>query len=377
MLKIKHIWLDGNDLIVALANLRLKSAWCPWNNCLGPCYGIAVVQDVFSGPASRLDDLFKDGYIDYQDSNVTFIPTPKSFSNLLILDDFFVTSNKKGIHIYDRRTGEDVTPDSLANEPKHIGISTVLDRPIKGYCNDAFYLGKQFYKEHIVENNWVRPFHSQREKLRWTLDWFHIETGHPKNLVTRHCKTSTHRVDKNMVVPWEDSSLVYPALVHEASGFWVEMLDYADAINGVAKPKVTAKYLLGYKPSVGAAIDKMRVTATAIGFKVDDDKDGSQHLDVFDKKSGAVLSHLRLDETFAGFHKFRLTKESIYISTRTNLHSNRTESDMYQVFRIKLGCDGLPEELYKGEGVDFSTLYRREDFLLIQKNFDAFRVVIH
>ena len=50
---------------------------------------------------------------------------------------------------------------------------------------------------------------------------------------------------------------------------------------------------------------------------------------------------------------------------------------MYQVFRIKLGCNGLPEELYKGEGVDFSTLYRQEDFLLIQKNFDAFRVVIH
>ena len=46
------------------------------------------------------------------------------------------------------------------------------------------------------------------------------------------------------------------------------------------------------------------------------------------------------------------------------------------IYRVKLGViDGQPEVLYQGQGVDFSVVFDREDFILVQKNFDEISVV--
>ena len=49
-----------------LANLRTPSAWVSSNNALGPCYGIVIVKDVFTGDADSIKASLESGYIDYK-----------------------------------------------------------------------------------------------------------------------------------------------------------------------------------------------------------------------------------------------------------------------------------------------------------------------
>ena len=70
MLRMKHVWVDGNDLIVALACFRTSKTWCQaWTKNLGPCYGAMVIKDAFAGVKgeSGIDSgPFKDGYVDHR-----------------------------------------------------------------------------------------------------------------------------------------------------------------------------------------------------------------------------------------------------------------------------------------------------------------------
>ena len=51
----------------------------------------------------------------------------------------------------------------------------------------------------------------------------------------------------------------------------------------------------------------------------------------------------------------------------------------YKVFRVPLTVQAADaaaaEEVYSGQGVDFSSLYDREDFIVVQKNFDEISFV--
>jgi len=423
MLRVKHLWPDKKDLILVLANLRTPSAWVSSNNELGPCYGIIIVKDVFAGDASDIKAKLESGYIDHKADNVVFIPCPVPFTKLSVMEKAIVVASKDKLVIYDRETGVDITPTILKDPPKREGKKTTQQVDFSVATGSSFYVGRRIMETSLcLTTPWSmqqskprRPRHlpAHPGEVEWTLDRATFNPDSTEITVDKVMtkkNEATNRINVRLVTSWNDK-LAYPMVQKPAcpdsTTSDICLLDYADVLSRndssqttVEPPKELARLEVKTNLSKRAEIKLVRKRPGHIGFKVDDMQDGKEFVFVFDTVTCQLTNSLRIHEMFRGFHKFRMTKESVLVGTRHDLieASNDNSGDAsddvgtmkkrpvryatidgaYTVYRVRLGAvDGTPQILYRGEGVDFSVVYDREDFIVVHKNFDEITVVTY
>jgi len=436
MLRVKHLWPDKNDLILVLANLRTPSAWVSSNNVLGPCYGIVIIKDVFSGDVEDIKAKLESGYIDHKADNVVFIPCPVPFSKLSVMDKAIVVASKATdkddddersdkLVIYDRVTGADITPEILQDSPKREGKKTNQQVDFSVSTGNSFYVGRRVMETALcVMKPWSGQCRQRKDLdvhsgvVEWTLDRATtLAQGQMKvdNVMKKSCHVASNRINCRLVTSW-DEKLAYPVLkltcpescvsnLHSTSE--ICLLDYCEVlarhqqvaasggvIGGNAAPSEIVRLELKGLDSLSkrAEIKLVRKKGGLMGFVIEDNR--REMLVVFDTNTCQLTNTLRLHEMFPGFHKFRMTEESVLIGTRQDLVPEKNPKDEdsgnmkrmtrqdtianveYTVYRVKLGVvDGQPEVVYRGPGVDFSVVYDREDFIIVQKNFDEISLV--
>merc|ERR1711962_929251 len=114
-------------------------------------------------------------------------------------------------------------------------------------------------------------------------------------------------------------------------------------------------------------------------------QDGKEFVFVFDPATCHLTNILSIHEMFRGFHKFRMTKESVLVGTRHDLieasndNSGDASDDVGTMKKrpVRYATIDGAYTVYRGEGVDFSVVYDREDFIVVHKNFDEITVVTY